>query len=388
MEQNRFCLQVLLFSILALTIAGFAGRGISAQSTESPNPPVIFLHYDYMAPRWWEPSSGNFAPDPDSIGRVVESFRRQGITLLIDPQHTEIPYSNYLSMRPISGIFGGPPCGPPVCADFYDLKAQYFHPHGNLPWHYAIFADVGYDPFDGFVGGQAELPGYNFMVTLRHAASQKCFFGTPIDFCMNHVAAQFMHELGHNLDLHHGGDDDENYKINYISVMNYQFPRGIYYLAPGETYQFGTWIGQPPLSEFEHIAGTRLDYSGGVSATLDENHLDETVGVGGPEKSNDVTFYWSCASPRLQPCIQGFIHVAAAPFDWNNDGIIETDAAADINYDGNLQGDLLLTEMRGFDDWAHVKQFLRTPRYLIGMSATGAKSADPVVPNDQVSFGR
>ena len=35
-----------------------------------------------------------------------------------------------------------------------------------------------------------------------------------------------MHELGHNLGLHHGGSVDTNYKPNYNSIMNYryQFP--------------------------------------------------------------------------------------------------------------------------------------------------------------------
>src|SRR4051794_2211744 len=34
---------------------------------EPPNPPIIFLHYDYMAARSWDPSAGNFAPDPAAI---------------------------------------------------------------------------------------------------------------------------------------------------------------------------------------------------------------------------------------------------------------------------------------------------------------------------------
>ena len=32
-----------------------------------------------------------------------------------------------------------------------------------------------------------------------------------------------MHELGHNLGLHHGGDDGVNFKPNYLSIMNYSF---------------------------------------------------------------------------------------------------------------------------------------------------------------------
>ena len=36
-------------------------------------------------------------------------------------------------------------------------------------------------------------------------------------------AGTFMHELGHNLGLRHGGTDESNYKPNYLSVMNYAF---------------------------------------------------------------------------------------------------------------------------------------------------------------------
>ena len=32
-----------------------------------------------------------------------------------------------------------------------------------------------------------------------------------------------MHELGHNLGLRHGGDDNVHRKPNYLSVMNYSF---------------------------------------------------------------------------------------------------------------------------------------------------------------------
>lgn len=46
-----------------------------------------------------------------------------------------------------------------------------------------------------------------------------------IDF--NHNAATIMHELGHNLNLGHGGSDGTNYKPNYVSVMNYNVAFGI-----------------------------------------------------------------------------------------------------------------------------------------------------------------
>ena len=353
-----------LLVILLALFAPSARTGTHAQGIQPPNAPVIFLHYDYMAAPEWDPGGDNFAPDPGAIRRVVEAFRAHGLTLVIDPQHTEIPFRQWLFFGPASQIFGSP-CVPAVCANFFDLKAQYFHPKGRQPWHYAIFGDYGYDPFTGIVGGQAALPGYDFMVTdpLR---GETCFFDTSLDFCQNRTSGLFMHELGHNLGLRHGGDEDQNYKLNYVSVMNYLYQGGIQYAAPGDTFQFGTWFVNPPLAEREHIAGIRLDYSDTVFPTLDESHLDERIGVGGPASRTDVTYYFACAAQLTTPCKAGYVRVAAAPFDWNNDGLIDSDVAAEINYIENFGGDLVLSRMTGYDDWTHVHQFLRTPRYVTG----------------------
>jgi len=347
---------------------------------QPPDPPVVFVHYDYMAAPSWDPSAGNFAPDAAAIERVVEAFRRHGITLVIDHQHTEIPYHQWMFFGPTGPIFGGPPCVPAVCVNFFDLKDQYFQPKGRQPWHYVIFGDRGYNPEVGLVGGQAELPGYSFMVTAP-SPHRTCFFGTQLDLCQDLVSGLFMHELGHNFGLRHGGDVGENYKLNYVSVMNYLYQRGIMYAAPGDTFQFGTWFLNPPVTELAHIAGIRLDYSDRELPTLDESHLDERVGLGGPASDTDVTFYFACQAQLLLPCKSGYIRVAAAPFDWDNNGTIEPDAAADINYIENFGGDLVLTTMHGYNDWKHVQEFLRTPRYAAGTLRPVEIVADPLTPD-------
>ena len=73
----------------------------------------------------------------------------------------------------------------------------------------------------------------------------------------DYKAATFMHELGHNLNLKHGGSaDNPNCKPNYISVMNYAF-------------QFPTY------------ASSRLvDYSHNVIPALNEAALVENNGIG------------------------------------------------------------------------------------------------------------
>ena len=37
----------------------------------------------------------------------------------------------------------------------------------------------------------------------------------------NHNAGTLMHELGHNLNLHHGGDESTICKPDYVSLMDY-----------------------------------------------------------------------------------------------------------------------------------------------------------------------
>jgi len=71
-------------------------------------------------------------------------------------------------------------------------------------------------------------------------------------------AGVFMHELGHTLNLNHGGGDAINHKPNYISVMNYSWTE------PAE-YSKGFW---------------RLRYSSDSLNTLTEEHLVDSVGIG------------------------------------------------------------------------------------------------------------
>jgi hypothetical protein len=72
-----------------------------------------------------------------------------------------------------------------------------------------------------------------------------------------------MHELGHNLNLLHGGNEQRNFKPNYNSVMNYW-------------YQFcGT------DNNGDVIPDDALDFSRGLNINLNESLLSEPAGVTG-----------------------------------------------------------------------------------------------------------
>jgi uncharacterized repeat protein (TIGR01451 family) len=88
-------------------------------------------------------------------------------------------------------------------ADFYAAKAANFNTNRSMVFRYGISAQPG-----GFGGGWGEIGGNDF-----------------IEY--NHDSGTIMHELGHTLNLRHGGDVNDNCKPVYVSVMNYDIQFGI-----------------------------------------------------------------------------------------------------------------------------------------------------------------
>ena len=98
---------------------------------------------------------------------------------------------------------------------FYDVKSRVFDP--NRRW---VFRWGFKEANPGNVcsrGGQGELGGNDFLV-LNHDQG-----GTFDDGTYWPGGETFMHELGHNLDLRHGGFENQNHKPNYLSIMNYRY---------------------------------------------------------------------------------------------------------------------------------------------------------------------
>jgi Ca2+-binding RTX toxin-like protein len=168
-------------------------------------------------------------------------------------------------------------------------------------FHYAIY---GHHASEGAgFAGLAEMPGNDL-----------------IDMSWWEVADErrrdFMHELGHNLGLNHGGPhdgiygggaDDIDCKPNYLSVMNEaQRPK----IIP---------------------AGFELDYSREAlpsvkNGRLRENKLDEALGIAGPPNRNTVFGAGYDGTTTIAS--------AAGPIDWNDALGIQVDRKvnADINF--------------------------------------------------------
>lgn len=315
---------------VAITIA--AGLLVSAHASTADPMQHVWVHYDYMVAA----DGRSDAPDPAAVQLVVDAFASHGIQLHIDPQHTAIPETEFVIFK--GEEFGYADCGfgPPV--EFSDLKAEYFHPTSDHEWHYAIFGYHG-----GFCSsGIADLPGDDFFVSI--GPNLPFLDQVPRDRRLAWEGGTFMHELGHNLNLQHGGDSYINHKPNYLSVMNYSYQTGIPYAAtPGSTAQIGL----------------RLDYSEQALPTLDENNLNEPLGIQDWGSTDIVRFYSGTTDDPIL-CVTGVrpgIGPASGPIDWNLNGVAtDTNVSTDINDDGNC--DTPPIPLTGFDDWTEVHQYL------------------------------
>ena len=254
---------------------------------------------------------------------------------------------------PCEGHFGTPAeRGGADCAKRLSAKRRAFH--------YAIF---GHD-VAGFAGmsGVAEIFGNDLLVSLGSWTSadmrQQGGSASTAVARRNVEAATFMHELGHNLGLRHGGSNFDNCKPNYLSIMSYT------------------------LQTLALDPSRPLDYSRERLPDLDENAgLSEPAGVGG----TTARFAWYAVADTGGPCLTGTPACAPLPqhandpFDWDQDGgfagtgitakvnrIDEKGCGADDEGDGLPDSYRTLT---GAEDWnSLLYNFRMSPSYADGVA--------------------
>jgi hypothetical protein len=322
-----------------------------------PNRRDIFVEIDYMegGGHSHKPSQDPMDPSKDVIKMVTAAFSQKGIALHIDVDQP-IPHQDVLNFKGIDAA------GNRVATIglFDDVKNQYFGkvapfgPKANprrFAFHYGLFTHFEVPVCNtnnpgcasSSPTGRAEIGGDDFYVSLGST-----------DGSVPQQAGTLMHELGHNLNLRHGGNTDTIYKPNYISVMNYFFQAGI-----------------PPT--------TRMDYSGTRLPDLDENRLNEPAGIGNGS-GNQTRYYCPGQHGGTYTTTPGNL-----PINWNCDG-----DATDVALQANINDDCVTSDLppkirpcglgtntpnhtilTGYDDWSHLKyDFHTSGDYADGVHTT------------------
>ena len=187
----------------------------------------IFVEMDCMPPHCYDDSTIERVVDAFGVAPVPNPDGHTGITLHVDngadsvmDPATDAPWGGRSEAEGIThqDVLGTTTGGVYDWSEFETLKQAHFKPEREQAFHYVISAHESTPSAAGIsrgvVGGASDL----IVSQGRTVGGTDTTIGDD-DFRAN----TFMHELGHNLGLHHGGSDDVNYKPNYLSVMNYVF---------------------------------------------------------------------------------------------------------------------------------------------------------------------
>lgn len=244
----------------------------------------IFVEVDWFA-GFIEGENRDFRPTQAGIERIQECYADSGVS---NPYNGAPGINMHIDYGQGGAFTGGNQLpGTPVSItfdfEFNLLKQGFFNSNRAGYFHYSIFANR-YNSAENGSSGIAEVHGNDFMVTLQ---------GFNSDYNMSQT---FVHEIGHNLGLRHGGNENTNWKPNYNSVMNYrhQFP-GV------DTNGSSTGNGV-------------LDYSRGLNIDLNEfivREINGVIGLGVDFNGNGViepipySANLNCFAVFVNPCGEG-----------------------------------------------------------------------------------
>lgn len=301
----------------------------------------IFVEIDYM-----EDGGHSHAPDPTAIQMVVDAFDNAPVS---NPDgttgiHLHVDYgpgaplawgaaSTWGSLSDGDVLthvedLGTSSSGSYDWTAFDAIKATNFSNARAAVFHYNIWAHDLAAAFGSTSGISRNGSGADFgsgasdfIVSLGSWTGQT---GT-----VNQQAGTFMHELGHNLGLRHGGEDHTQWKPNYLSVMNYAFQtRGLI------------------------IGGTQghFDYSRYDLANLNENSLNESAGINVPGAITDTlgTRYYCGLGNQV-------VDLDASSADWNCDGdTTDVGINRNINEGESWNNNATLDVLTSQNDWLNL----------------------------------
>lgn len=274
----------------------YPNAGVLELRAPDDNLKDFYLEIDYMQ---------GHKPNVEAIWDVIRAFDSMGIGLhvQIDDEDTsdittKIPHATCTKF-PGSNV-------PSTSKGFDQIAGSYF---GTLSergsdwntngwerkhqvFHYALFTHAQCGSTSSGVG---EIGGDEVMITLGVLTD----VSEPVS--PEHIAGTLMHELGHNLNLNHGGayGDTKNCKPTHLSVMSYA--RQWTDLVPNRNLEFSRQI--------VNLEGDN---------TLTENTINEQLGIGPYSFDPQEEITWG-PTPPLNRAIVGTSDV-----DWNGINGIET----------------------------------------------------------------
>ncbi|AMC34705.1 lamin tail domain-containing protein [Janthinobacterium sp. B9-8] len=316
----------------------FAGLDLFAMGARTSQRD-IFVQVDHMAS-----SDAGITPRKEALQKVVDVFTARGFSIHFDTGSLYAATFNPALFHLGGGLAGGAntvtyaKCisldSKTGCASLYSYKSASLDIRRKTIFHYLLMANS--QELDGSAGssGLAEINGNDLLVTLGNWGLSSGS-GSNTNLLLNYQASTIMHELGHNFGLEHGGNQANNYKPNYYSVMNYlyQLPGlGTDPKAAGAVQRYYlnnnalgfSWGGICSLDASPCSTDYRMDFSDGSSVNLNENALIESALIG---RGNNAGFY----------------------ADWNTNGSQNTVAySRDINQDSSL------SVLSDYNDWANL----------------------------------
>ena len=298
-----------------------------------PNHKDIFVEIDYMVERVCKLNfcytRHSHQLNPDAISLIVAAFNNapvsnidgsNGINLHVD-NGPDSPMTDGKNWDNLSHSKEVPRDDELTWNEFDELRGseENFNPARENIFHYAISAHH-FDDLDETTEcttGMALQPGFDFVIALGGLIKLPEIEGFGEPSCEDPLlrnktgtpfqqAGTFMHELGHNLGLEHGGQDDIKWKPNYLSVMNYTFQHGLI---------------------FNNEIGGKFDYSRSSQIPdLIESNLNETVGLNGGTSTANYGTQWFCPDGTKETILE-----ANDAIDWNCDNIYEKEISANLN---------------------------------------------------------
>ncbi|MEO3814302.1 hypothetical protein ABGB17_35335 [Sphaerisporangium sp. B11E5] len=234
--------------------------------------------------------------------------------------------------------------------NFFAVRNANYDASRRAIFHYGIMAArPGTCPSSS--GGSGERGGNDFVV-------------------FNLDAGTIMHELGHNLNLNHGGGDPINCKPNYVSVMNYDLQEGIRRVGGGRILDYS-----PPRITLDGSRRGRAPLE-----TLHEDNLSESAVLDPSDPANQFVFVNAAGAK-----VAGNLDV---PPDWDPS---RTGPLSPINVNtadsvtgqpAGCRDTRSDEELKGSDDWATIS--LPFAHFGDSMTADADAAAEPSPTTEQM----